>query len=128
MTTTTFTTVWERLEVSIELKRRRLLTAGRIGIAVWTVTLAALPVFMVGLRGSDMLDLQVYRNGGLAWLHGFPLYVGFPGLPFTYPPLAAVLFSLFASTPYWLNQTASGGVSAGASTWANIRPGEVQKA
>ncbi|MGW6936721.1 glycosyltransferase 87 family protein [Lentzea sp. NPDC054927] len=49
--------------------------------------------------GHYPIDLDVYRLGGLAWLEGKPLYVGFTGppldpqLPFTYPPIAAVLFS-----------------------------------
>jgi alpha-1,2-mannosyltransferase len=49
------------------------------------------------------LDLQVYRAGGAAWVHGFPLYVdhfarpvGGPDLPFTYPPIAAVIFSVLS--------------------------------
>lgn len=49
--------------------------------------------------GVDHIDMEVYRAGGRAWSNGLPLYVsGFdrdlagPGLPFTYPPIAAVLF------------------------------------
>lgn len=52
------------------------------------------------------LDLQVYRAGGTAWAHGFPLYVahfaqpvGGPDLPFTYPPIAAVIFSVLSVVP-----------------------------
>ncbi|MEU0091449.1 glycosyltransferase 87 family protein [Kribbella sp. NPDC006257] len=48
---------------------------------------------------SGALDLKVYRTGGYAWLHDVRLYSEdfgkhVPGiaLPFTYPPLAAVLF------------------------------------
>jgi alpha-1,2-mannosyltransferase len=63
------------------------------GVAV--VTLAVL------WSGSGFIDLQVYRTGGAAWLHGVPLYTGeFPSrLPFTYPPVAAVLFSVPAMLP-----------------------------
>ena len=110
MSAEAFTEGRRRLMASLR-SGRRLRIAGWIGFAVWAVALVALPVSRVGLGGSDMLDLQVYRNGGLAWLHGIPLYEGFPGplpgprLPFTYPPLAAVVFSLFASMPYWLTQT-----------------------
>lgn len=50
------------------------------------------------------IDIDVYRMGGQAWLDGRPLYAdgaifetqGGLELPFTYPPLAAVLFSPFA--------------------------------
>lgn len=50
------------------------------------------------------IDIDVYRMGGQAWLDGRPLYAdgaifhtrGGIDLPFTYPPLAAVLFSPFA--------------------------------
>jgi alpha-1,2-mannosyltransferase len=63
------------------------------GVAV--VTLAVL------LSGSAFVDLEVYRSGGAAWLHGVPLYTdAFPSwLPFTYPPVAAVLFSVPAMLP-----------------------------
>jgi alpha-1,2-mannosyltransferase len=51
-----------------------------------------------------LIDADVYRMGGQAWLQGRPLYadgtlfqtqVGL-GLPFTYPPLAAVAFAPLA--------------------------------
>ncbi|MCH9667010.1 MAG: glycosyltransferase 87 family protein [Actinomycetia bacterium] len=50
------------------------------------------------------IDVDVYRMGGRAWLDGRPLYADGTifqtqsglELPFTYPPLAAVLFSPFA--------------------------------
>lgn len=50
------------------------------------------------------IDVDVYRMGGRAWLDGRPLYADGAifqtqsglDLPFTYPPLAAVLFSPFA--------------------------------
>ncbi|HLR98397.1 MAG TPA: glycosyltransferase 87 family protein [Mycolicibacillus parakoreensis] len=53
------------------------------------------------------IDIDVYRMGGRAWLDGLPLYtdgVLFPtrsglNLPFTYPPLAAIVFSPFAVMP-----------------------------
>ncbi|MDR3664597.1 MAG: glycosyltransferase 87 family protein [Mycobacterium sp.] len=53
------------------------------------------------------IDIDVYRMGGRAWLNGSPLYsdgaifrtqAGL-NLPFTYPPLAAILFAPFA----WLS-------------------------
>jgi alpha-1,2-mannosyltransferase len=50
------------------------------------------------------IDVDVYRMGGRAWLDGAPLYAdgatfatqGGLDLPFTYPPLAAVVFAPFA--------------------------------
>src|SRR5436190_19955466 len=41
-----------------------------------------------------MIDLQVYRAGGEAVLHGSPLYDGgvLLDLPFVYPPFAALVF------------------------------------
>ncbi|WP_292991096.1 glycosyltransferase 87 family protein [Mycobacterium sp.] len=57
------------------------------------------------------IDIDVYRMGGQAWLNGQPLYshdvkfhtpIGL-NLPFTYPPLAAVMFAPFA----WLGMPAA---------------------
>ena len=53
------------------------------------------------------IDADVYRMGGEAWLQGRPLYADgatFPtrgglDLPFTYPPLAAIVFSPLALVP-----------------------------
>lgn len=48
------------------------------------------------------IDLDVYRIGGQVWLSGGELYGTLPltdigaALPFTYPPIAAVLFSVLA--------------------------------
>ena len=49
------------------------------------------------------IDIDVYRSGGRAWLDGRPLYTGERfatqagvDLPFTYPPLSAILFAPFA--------------------------------
>ncbi|MFV0495208.1 glycosyltransferase 87 family protein [Mycobacterium sp.] len=56
------------------------------------------------------IDIDVYQMGGKAWLDGHPLYTGdvvfhtpIVDLPFTYPPLAAVVFSPFA----WLGMPAA---------------------
>ncbi len=59
------------------------------------------------IHWSYRIDIDVYRMGGRAWLDGQPLYtdgVLFPtrsglNLPFTYPPLAAIVFSPFAMMP-----------------------------
>ncbi|WP_430333044.1 glycosyltransferase 87 family protein [Rhodococcus sp. ACT016] len=58
-------------------------------------------VGLPGLRdfGYYRIDLDVYRLGGSVFADGGPLYGSMPptasgiGLPFTYPPLAAVVFS-----------------------------------
>ncbi|ALG85617.1 glycosyltransferase 87 family protein [Gordonia phthalatica] len=53
------------------------------------------------------LDLHVYRTGARVLLDGHPLYGPMPSvdgthLPFTYPPLAAMLFTPFAIMPVTL--------------------------
>lgn len=65
--------------------------------ARWWVTPALLlpPVLLAVwvLTGGPWMsqDLNVYRSGADHILHGLPLYGPWPGLPFTYPPFAAVL-------------------------------------
>jgi alpha-1,2-mannosyltransferase len=67
--------------------------------------LAAFAWLLAEWSGHYPIDLDVYRLGGLAWLDGRSLYVGFTGppldprLPFTYPPIAAVLFSGLTLVP-----------------------------
>ncbi|MFJ8959720.1 glycosyltransferase 87 family protein [Lentzea sp. NPDC102401] len=74
----------------------------RLGAALWPAALAWL---LFTWSDHYPIDLDVYRLGGLAWLEGRPLYVGFTGppldpqLPFTYPPIAAVLFSGLSLVP-----------------------------
>jgi alpha-1,2-mannosyltransferase len=58
---------------------------------------------LIGVCLPGMLqDLQVYRVGGSAWLHGIPLYEAeFPsGLPFTYPPAAAIMFTALSAVSW----------------------------
>lgn len=58
------------------------------------------------------IDIDVYRMGGRAWLNGTPLYADSTkfqtqaglDLPFTYPPLAAIVFAPFA----WLTLPTAG--------------------
>jgi alpha-1,2-mannosyltransferase len=62
-------------------------------------------------RTPYRIDIDVYRMGGQAWLDGRPLYSGDAkfstpiglNLPFTYPPLAAIVFCPFA----WLGMPAA---------------------
>jgi alpha-1,2-mannosyltransferase len=78
-------------------------------VAWWLLRLfTVVAVLLAGWRllGTTpyRIDIDVYRMGGRAWLDGSPLYsdgILFPtsaglNLPFTYPPLAAVIFSPFA--------------------------------
>ena len=78
--------------------------------AVWWGGAAAL-VFGVGLvagKGDNpLIDLKVYRAGGLSWMKDLPLYAAHfpkplpgPDLPFTYPPFAAIAFSVFGLVGY----------------------------
>ncbi len=56
------------------------------------------------IRSLPMVDIAVYRSGGYKLVHGIPLYDGRVdgvGLPFTYPPFAAVVFIPFALIGAW---------------------------
>ena len=80
----------------------------------WVVTLAAV-AFTVSVaatfvtlalatsgKRSPMIDLQIYRWAGLLAVHSGDLYGGyFPHhhLPFTYPPMAALVFAVMAAIP-----------------------------
>ncbi|WP_445165691.1 glycosyltransferase 87 family protein [Mycolicibacterium sp. Dal123E01] len=77
------------------------------GWRVTQVTIVALLLnagWLLFAKPPYRIDIEVYRLGGQAWLHGQPLYAGDAmfhtlsglDLPFTYPPLAAILFSPFA--------------------------------
>ena len=68
------------------------------------------------LRGG-FTDLFVYLYGGRAVLDGLPLYESrdpVTGLPFTYPPFAAVLMVPLALLPTWLAAALWTGASVGA--------------
>jgi alpha-1,2-mannosyltransferase len=87
--------------------------AGRWPTVAWRLfqllTLAALVWACWRLLGHSTyrIDIDVYRMGGRAWLDGRPLYADGAtfktqaglDLPFTYPPLAAVVFAPFALLP-----------------------------
>jgi alpha-1,2-mannosyltransferase len=74
---------------------------------VWRCVLGGLLVVLTvpflrnAAVGSD-IDFRVYREGGAAVLFGHPLYVlhlAPHGLPFTYPPAAALCFVVLAVLP-----------------------------
>ncbi len=80
---------------------------------LWLVAAAALGSAAWHLLGHTpyRIDIDVYQMGAQAWLDGRPLYRGNVlfltplglKLPFTYPPLAAIVFSPFA----WLRMPAA---------------------
>ena len=84
----------------------------RWAAAVGLVVLACVPVMLGRLRPQLPLDLVVYRTGGEAVLHGWPLYdptflVHSGGhLPFTYPPFAAVVFAPMGWLPVAVDHVA----------------------
>ncbi|MFI9506014.1 glycosyltransferase 87 family protein [Nocardia sp. NPDC052566] len=102
---------------------------------------AALALFAVSVLVSlfvhwwgGYIDLQVYRNGARVWLDDGELYGPMPpvfgiGLPFTYPPLAALFFAPLALMPLELAEVLvviTSVLSLGITLWlvlARIRPG-----
>jgi alpha-1,2-mannosyltransferase len=70
----------------------------------WLLALAAIGYLVVTAVGWQMLDLDVYRAGGQAILHDSNLYAirAADGLPFTYPPVSAVLAVPLALVPFWV--------------------------
>jgi len=85
-----------RVEIPVR-ERTWLLPRGRVCIAIYAGSVAALFLSPLGHRWP-FVDLAVYRLGGQAILNGAHLYgLRFPGdLAFTYPPLSALSFTLFA--------------------------------
>ncbi|MDU0294653.1 glycosyltransferase 87 family protein [Saccharothrix longispora] len=77
--------------------------------ALWAGAVVTALLVVLHRSGGDigLLDLRVYRTGGEAWLEdvrlysdGFPKPLDGPPFPFTYPPLAAFLFSPLALVPW----------------------------
>ncbi|MFC8528323.1 glycosyltransferase 87 family protein [Nocardia sp. NPDC057227] len=89
----------ERSGVADSARRQRRLLLLAIGLFALSATVSLL------LHWWDhYIDLQVYRNGPRVWLDGGELYgpmppIGDIALPFTYPPLAALLFAPLALVP-----------------------------
>jgi alpha-1,2-mannosyltransferase len=92
------------LEVSMTVSQAPRKGRGRrrtlLGVSIFLILLATALAAV-----SPVPDLKVYRFGADAWLHGIPLYSPTPpkladfGLPFTYPPFAALLFTPLALLP-----------------------------
>ena len=80
---------------------------------LWALAAAALYYVAWRLFGHTpyRIDIDIYQMGGQAWLDGRPLYRGDVlfhtpiglNLPFTYPPLAAIVFCPFS----WLHMPAA---------------------
>ncbi|MEV6772855.1 glycosyltransferase 87 family protein [Nocardia sp. NPDC051030] len=101
-----------------------------IAVALFAAS-AALGTFAHFWHGY--IDLQVYRNGARAWLDGKDIYGPMPqvfgiGLPFTYPPLAALFFAPLALMPLVVAEwavLATSMVALGATLWVvldRVRP------
>lgn len=69
------------------------------------------------------LDFDVYRTGAQVFADGGSLYDGLlelergSTLPFTYPPIAAVLFTVFIPLPLWMGSTLFTFASMGCLWW-----------
>ena len=85
-------------------------------VTLVAVNLAAVAAFLVSYSrhgvgfGPYRIDLGVYRMGGQTWLHGGDLYrqvlvTGGLRLPFTYPPVAAVVLAPLALLPVTVAST-----------------------
>jgi alpha-1,2-mannosyltransferase len=95
--------------------------------AAWWIAAATL-VFGVGLvagkGGNPLIDLKVYRDGGISFMKDLPLYTARfphplkgPDLPFTYPPFAAVVFSVLGFVGYYLAAVLMVAIGFTALTW-----------
>jgi alpha-1,2-mannosyltransferase len=93
----------------VELLRRPGTLGGRLALIAVNLACVALVISFPHAHavafGPYRIDLDVYRIGSRAWLNGRFLYGRLPRamsgakLPFTYPPLAAVLLSPLALVP-----------------------------
>lgn len=109
--------------LALVLLRRPATLGGRVGLI--TVSLACVAVFLAFPHGHGMafgpyrVDLDVYRIGSRAWLSGVHLYGRLPPtmsgarLPFTYPPVAAILLSPLSMVPMAVASAVLTAASAG---------------
>ena len=82
------------------------------------VTVPLLALVLVGVvvhTGGRHIDLEVYRFGVQAWLHGGDMYGTLPEtsdhitLPFIYPPFAALVMVPLAVVPWVVSWTVQSG-------------------
>jgi alpha-1,2-mannosyltransferase len=82
---------------------------GRSGLGKLTaayIASAAACAAVAAMANFAFIDLHVYRTGASAVLHSQWLYgIRLRGLPFTYPPFAAVVLTPFSVVPWWLAVT-----------------------
>ena len=86
--------------------RLRPTRAQLLAAAAWGVAVAVIGHLAITAISGQMLDLDVYRTGGQAMLHGSKLYAirAADRLPFTYPPLSAVFALPLALLPFKTDQ------------------------
>lgn len=67
----------------------------------WVIFIGVTLYFVITHAGYHLVDLSVYRYGGNSLLHGVNPYAGraSSGLPFTYPPFAAIVFAPISLLP-----------------------------
>jgi len=77
------------------------LTVRRLERASRVVFVGVSLYFVITHAGYHLIDLSVYRYGGDSLLHGVNPYTGraSSGLPFTYPPFAAIVFAPISLLP-----------------------------
>jgi len=77
------------------------ITLRRLERASWVVYIGVTLYFVITHAGYHLIDLSVYRYGGHSLLHGINPYAGraSSGLPFTYPPFAAIVFAPISLLP-----------------------------
>jgi alpha-1,2-mannosyltransferase len=77
------------------------ITVRRLERASWVVFIGVSLYFVITHAGYHLIDLSVYRYGGDSLLHGVDPYTGraSSGLPFTYPPFAAIVFAPVSLLP-----------------------------
>jgi alpha-1,2-mannosyltransferase len=83
-------------------------------IAAGVLATAGGIALMIGAARHGMIDLRVYRMGGSVLLDGDSLYDAHlpdTGLPFTYPPFAAIAMIPLALLPWWLAALVWTGIS-----------------
>ena len=79
---------------------------GRVVAVAAGLVVVIAAVLLVLVDFQNFIDLRVYRAGGRAWLDGYSLYTNEfdvrsgVGLPFTYPPVSAMLFTTLAVVPF----------------------------
>jgi alpha-1,2-mannosyltransferase len=93
--------------------------------AVYAVS-ATFCCLLAAFSAARFVDLHVYRLGGQAVLDGTPLYrFRYAGLlPFTYPPAAALVFTVLAVAPWTMTAamlTAAGAVAFPAALYFALR-------